>query len=118
MLEFKEITNCFPRIAKVRMPSFIGDIDIYVYQSPFLNCQMFSIGGLNQLLYVDDEVISSFIKGCIKFTIKTQLCIDLMRDHSKIILSKLEPYIDEINSMEYINTNGTKMVIHVIKLKQ
>lgn len=115
-IEFRELTNDFPKVAKVRTRN--SSDDIYIYQTPFLNCQMFSIGGVNKLLIRDDEYVNAFIKKCIDYTGKKQLCIDVTRGESKFILDRLTPYIREINSMEYINGNGTEMVIHVIKLKQ
>lgn len=113
-IKFTEITNNLPKVAKTRVTLYD---DVYIYATPFLNCQMFSIGGVNKLLIRDDEFISEFIKKCKDYTGKKQMCIDVTRVESKFIIDKLRPHIEEINSMEYINNNETKMVIHVIKLK-
>lgn len=107
----------FPRIIHFSIPSSDGDSTIHVYESPFKNCQTFTIGGANRLDLYSKENMKLLFKEIVGILGRTQLVIDTNDECTEDILSKLNDIAYNIQSMPYKSTNDSNMTLSLIQLK-
>ena len=79
----------FPRIIHFSIPNSDNDSTIHVYESPFKNCQTFTIGGANRLDLYSKENMKSLFKEIVGILNRTQLVIDTNDECTEDILDKL-----------------------------
>lgn len=103
--------NEFPRLW-----SFGRADNFRVFESPFGNCQSFSIIMAKELKFVDDADMRQLLKDIVKLTQRKQMVIDLNKDKSDDVIKKLEPYALNIISTPYVSTNGSNMIMHIVQL--
>ena len=113
-MEFKLISKDkdeFPRLWS------IGDSgEFKLFESPFGNCQSFSLIQARYIKYMEADDIKPFLKSLAGIVKRKQMIIDLNNDISDDIINKLKQYTINIVSTPYISTNGSKMVMHIIQL--
>ena len=107
----------FPRIIHFSIPNSDNDSTIHVYESPFKNCQTFTIGGANRLDLYSKEDMKSLFKKIVDILNRTQLVIDTNDECTEDILDKLNDIAYNIQSMSYKSTNDSSMTLSLIQLK-
>lgn len=90
------------------------DTHIFVHQSPFRNCQTFSIGEAGSLLSFPDEDIVTTVNYIRKITQKDQMIIDV---YDNSYNKKIEALFNIVGKLPYINLTGNSMVIYLLRLK-
>lgn len=93
----------------------ISDLDVYIFKSPFSNCQTYSIAGIDTIMSRDNKI--EILKAIQSRAQKTQLACDI----SQKWLSKLEEIFlkeDFIIKQPYKNETGSPMVMCLIKTKK
>lgn len=92
----------------------VSGLDVYIFKSPFSNCQTYSIAGIDSIMSKDSKME---ILRAIQFKIgKSQLSCDI----SEAWLPKLEeifPKEDFIIKQPYKNMTGSPMVMCLIKIR-
>ena len=107
----------FPRIIHFSILNSNNDSTIHVYESPFKNCQTFTIGGANRLDLYSKEDMKSLFKEIVGILNRTQLVIDTNDECTEGILDKLNDIAYNIQSMPYKSTNDSSMTLSLIQLK-
>lgn len=107
----------FPRIIHFSIPNSDSNSTIHVYESPFKNCQTFTIGGANRLDLYSKENMKLLFKEIVGILGRTQLVIDTNDECTEDILSKLNDIAYNIQSMSYKSTNDSSMTLSLIQLK-
>lgn len=107
----------FPRIIHFSIPNSGISSTIHVYESPFKNCQTFTIGGANRLDLYSKENMKLLFKEIVGILGRTQLVIDTNDECTEDILSKLNDIAYNIQSMPYKSTNDSNMTLSLIQLK-
>jgi len=115
-MEFKVelISRVHPKIWAVDYDGLCDTIQIV--HSPFGNCQTFSLMQAKQLRHLSDPELSLFLETACRVTDKTQMVIDLQYIMAEKILPKLKPLCKDIQKIEYISTNGSNMVLCLVKI--
>jgi hypothetical protein len=108
------VSKVHPKIWTVDCDEFCGNIQIV--HSPFGNCQTFSLMQAKQLIHLSDSELSLFLEKVCRVTDKTQMVIDLQAGMSKEIFPKLEPLCKHIQKIVYTSTNGSSMVLCLVKI--
>ena len=106
----------FPRIIHFSIPKS-DDSTIHVYESPFKNCQTFTIGGANRLDLYSKEDMKSLFKEIVGILNRNQLIIDTNDECTEDILDKIDDIAYNIQSMPYKSTNDSNMTLSLIQLK-
>ena len=107
----------FPRIIHFSIPNSCDNSTIHVYESPFKNCQTFTIGGANRLDLYSKEDMKSLFKKIVDILNRTQLVIDTNDECTEDILDKINDIAYNIQSMPYKSTNDSSMTLSLIQLK-
>lgn len=90
-------------------------LDFYLISSPFGNCQTSCLNYAKYIKGFEDEDIPKLIKGILELVPKKQMVIDIRMEDSPEVIAKLKPYFENIISTEYVSTNGSNMVMHLIQ---
>lgn len=114
--KFTELYYEFPKMIKVEMISAPFSSGMQLYESPFGNCQTFTIGNAFKLKhYNKEEVIELFKLIYDKFG-RQQVLIDLKEEHNEETLKAIEHIIVNKYSTRYVSTNGSHMNLNLIQL--
>lgn len=89
--------------------------DVTIINSPTGNCQMFSIKQFDRLLYMNDKKFKSIIQKAKSFTNKDILFLDINKFNLTKTLNKLNYCYDVIVKEQYHSSNGSTMVILILK---
>lgn len=88
-------------------------MDMKIIQSPFYNCQTFSIA------YIIDIITSPNLKDYLHYiytvTGKPQLIIDIKRDYELYIEKVFKPE-RRVFKQQYVNSNSTNMTIYLLRV--
>ena len=105
-------------------PSVIKINEQYIIGSPFANCQTFTIGNCRKFTIKTFQYIHYFFKKVQEnlmltgFSRKRLFIMDVAECDLAQIKYKLAPFIETIQEMPYVSTNGSNMVICLVKLDQ
>lgn len=115
--KFTELYSVFPAMIEVMMIDAPSSVKMQLYESPFGNCQTFTIGNAFKLkLYNKEEVIELFKLIYDKFG-RQQVLIDLKEEDNEKTLKAIEHIILNKYSTPYVSTNGSHMNLNLIQLK-
>lgn len=89
---------------------------IIVARNTFANCQTVTIGSAYKLAEIPKYAFERLISIIYSIIGKRQLVIDVTNNYKKSILKTFEDISSNIQSLDYISTNGSKMVIIIIHL--
>ena len=114
--KFTELYYEFPKMIEVMMIDAPFSSSMQLHESPFRNCQTFTIGNAFKLKYYNkEEVIELFKLIYDKFS-RQQVLIDLKEEHNEETLKAIEHIITNKYSTPYVNTNGSHMNLNLIQL--
>lgn len=114
--KFTELYYEFPKMIEVMMIDAPFSSRMQLYESPFGNCQTFTIGNAFKLKrYNKEEVIELFKLIYDKFG-RQQVFIDLKEEHNEETLKAIEHIIINKYSIPYVSTNGSHMNLNLIQL--
>ena len=115
--KFTELYYQFPKMIEVMMIDAPFSSRMQLYESPFGNCQTFTIGNAFKLKrYNKEEVIELFKLIYGKFG-RQQVLVDLKEEHNEETLKAIEHIILNKYSTPYVSTNGSHMNLNLIQLK-
>ena len=115
--KFTDLYYEFPEMIEVMMIDAPFSSNIQLYESPFGNCQTFTIGNAFKLKrYNKEEVIELFKLIYDKFG-RQQVLVDLKEEHNEETLKAIEHIIINKYSTPYVSTNGSHMNLNLIQLK-
>ena len=115
--KFTELYYQFPKMIQVIMINAPFSSNMQLYESPFGNCQTFTIGNAFKLKrYNKEEVIELFKLIYDKFG-RQQVLVDLKEEHNEETLKAIEHIIINKYSTPYVSTNGSHMNLNLIQLK-
>ena len=112
----KTIYDEFPRIFEIELIGSMFDSSIGVHESPFSNCQTFTIGRAYKLSYFKNEEIIELFQIIYEKISRRQFIIDLKDEHNESTLKSIESIIKEKYSIKYKSTNGSHMNLNIIQL--
>ena len=92
------------------------DSSIFVYESPFANCQTFTISMAYKLSYLEKEEVVELFEIIYEKIGRKQFIIDLKDEHNESALKSIEPIIKEKYSIKYKSTNGSHMNLNIVQL--
>lgn len=105
-------------------PGVIQIEEQFIIGSPFANCQTFTIGNCRIFTNSTFQYIHYFFKKVqenlmlTRFSRKRLFIMDVREHDLTNIKDKLTPFIETIQEMPYVSTNGSNMVICLVKLNQ
>ena len=115
--ELKYIQEQWPKYLKIKNKVLKYSSEAYLFQSPTSNCQMFSLAYAECIIGSSEEDIKLlFYKLYHRILAKKQFIIDVKQDKSDAILNTLKCIMKKKNSMKYVSSNGSKMVLHIIHM--
>lgn len=114
--ELKEEHYEFPRIISVKYLETGEDRFIRLMESPFNNCQSFSIARAYKLCELSTEEIIVLFKMIYQNFKRQQLVIDLKDENYEETLELLKCITKNKYSMPYISTNESSMIMNLIQL--
>lgn len=91
-----------------------GTISLYLVESPFANCQVFTLGNAQQLKYVSKDQIDDVYKELIKVVPKKLMMIDINQMYKPFFEEHFKGYIKM--SSDYNSTSGSKMCVMLIEV--
>ena len=106
----------FPRIFEIELIGSEFDSSIFVYESPFANCQTFTISRAYKLSYLEKEEVVELFEIIYGKISRRQFIIDLKDEYNESVLKSIEPIIKEKYSIKYKSTNGSHMNLNIIQL--
>lgn len=106
----------FPRIIRIDLTDSILYSGILLSESPFGNCQTFSISYASNLRHLNSEEVIHFFKIAYKLFKKKQFIIDVKDEYNKDVLKSIEIVTKEKHSIPYVSTNGSNMNLNLIQL--
>ena len=112
----RTIYDEFPRIFEIELIGSEFDSLILVYESPFANCQTFTIGLAYKLSYLKKEEVVELFKIIYEKISRKQFVIDLKDEFNESVLESIESVIKEKYSIKYKSTNGSHMNLNIIQL--
>jgi len=113
--EIKEIFTQYPHVWQIDNPAWARK-SFFVVESPFANCQTFCFNNAKNVLKIDDEYMSKFMKLLYQNIERRQFVMDVNLEYSEEILDKFRPFTKNIVSTQYKSTNGSDMVLHLLQL--
>ena len=116
-LKFTELYYQFPKMIQVEMISAPFSSGMQLYESPFGNCQTFTIGSAFTLKNCNKEEIIELFKLIYDKFGRQQVLIDLKEEHNEETLKAIEHIILNKYSTPYVSTNGSHMNLNLIQLK-
>lgn len=115
--KFTELYYQFPKMIQVDMIKAPFNGGVQLYESPFGNCQTFTIGSAFKLKdYSKEDIVELFKLIYAKFG-RRQVLIDLKEEYNEMTLKAIEHIISNKYSIPYISTNGSHMNLNIIQLK-
>ena len=114
--EFTEEHYQFPRVIAVNYLKTDEDKFIRIIESPFNNCQTFSISRAYKLSELDKEEIICLFKEIYKRIRRKQFVIDLKDDCNDSVLESIKHIVLNKYSTPYVSTNQSNMNLHIIQL--
>ena len=112
----KTIYDEFPRIFEIELIGSQFDSSIFVYESPFGNCQTFTISMAYKLSYLEKEEVVELFEIIYGKISRRQFVIDLKDEFNELVLKSIESIIKEKYSIKYKSTNGSHMNLNIIQL--
>lgn len=106
----------YPSVIQIEEQNIIG--------SPFANCQTFTIGNCRRFTNITFQYIHYFFKKVQEnlmltgFSQKRLFIMDVAEYDLAQIKYRLAPFIETIQEMPYVSTNGSNMVICLVRLNQ
>ena len=114
--KFTELYYEFPKMIQVIMINAPFSSSMQLYESPFGNCQTFTIGNAFKLKdYSKKDIVELFKLIYDKFG-RQQVLIDLEEKHNEETLKAIEHIIINKYSIPYISTNDSHMNLNLIQL--
>lgn len=111
--EFKILRRDFPKMWQCQNSGFVH---MRIFESPFCNCQTFTIGSARDISSMDEKTVENFVAYVVDMTGRRQAVIDLQFEISERVILKLRPHLsDEPISTPYTSTNGSNMIMHILK---
>jgi hypothetical protein len=95
----------------------IGSIQIQVTRWPTGNCQLSTVAYSQGIRLIKDQNIQVFMKHLAKVS-NTTVLFDLREEYYKPVMKKINRYVSKVNIKRYINTNGSNMIMCIIKLNR
>ena len=112
----KTIYDEFPRIFEIELIGSQFDSSIFVYESPFANCQTFTISMAYKLSYLEKEEVVELFEIIYGKTSRRQFIIDLKDEFNESVLESIESVIKEKYSIKYKSTNDSHMNLNIVQL--
>ena len=112
----KTIYDEFPRILKIELIGSEFDSLILVHESPFANCQTFTIGMAYKLSYLKKEEVVKLFEIIYEKIGRKQFVIDLKDEYNESVLESIGLIMKEKYSIKYKSTNGSHMNLNIIQL--
>lgn len=105
----------FPRMIHISIIDSNFDSNIHLYESPFANCQTFTIGHAYKLSFFDKEDIISLFEIIYELFKNKQMVIDVKDEYNKKVLDSINHIVRKKYSIKYKSTNGNKMNLNIIQ---
>jgi len=115
--KFTELYYQFPKMIELEIIGEDFRFNIQLYESPFGNCQTFTIGSAFKLKNCNKEEIIELFKLIYNKFGRQQVLIDLKEEHNEETLKAIEHIIINKYSTRYVSTNGSHMNLNLIQLK-
>ena len=106
----------FPRVFEMELIGSTLDLSIGVHESPFSNCQTFTISRAYKLQYLKNEEIIELFKIIYEKISRRQFVIDLKDECNESVLKSIESIVKEKYLIKYKSTNGSHMCLNIIQL--
>lgn len=116
LFEFTEINYQFPRTIEVEYKKYEGEEFIRISESPFGNCQTFTIAIAYKLRCLSNREITNLFKEIFSKLNKKQLVIDLKDEYNELTLKALKHITKNVITIPYISTNDSHMNLNIIQL--
>ena len=93
----------------------VNDVDkalFYVNGSTFANCQVFTIGCIYYITYLESkEAVKKTLQSALQYGGMKRLCVlDIKEDCLKDVIKELTPYLEKVvYDQPYTSTNGSNM---------
>ena len=114
--EFIEEHSLFPMVVSVTYLKNDEEKFIRIIQSPFNNCQTFSISKAYKLCELNSDEIAYLFKEIYKKFLRKQFVIDLKNDCNNEVLEAIKHITLNKYSIPYLSTNQSNMNLHIIQL--
>ena len=112
----RAIYDEFPRILGIELIDSKFNSLILVHESPFENCQTFTIGMAYKLSYLEKEEVVELFKIIYQTVGKSQFMIDLEDEYNELVLESIKSIIKEKYSIKYKSTNDSHMNLNIVQL--
>ena len=114
--KIRTVYDEFPRIFEIELIGSQFDSSIFVYESPFANCQTFTIGMAYKLSYLKKEEVVELFEIIYEKIGRKQFVIDLKDEYNELVLESMELIMKEKYSIKYKSTNGSHMNLNIVQL--
>ena len=114
--KIRTVYDEFPRMFEIELMGSMFDSSIGVHESPFANCQTFTISMAYKLSYLEKEEVVELFEIIYEKISRRQFIIDLKDEHNESALKSIEPIIKEKYSIKYKSTNGSHMNLNIVQL--
>ena len=106
----------FPRMISIEMIGSTHESLLYLYESPFGNCQTFTIGSAYKLSYFNQKDIIELFKTVYEFFGRHQLIIDVKTEYNEEVIARINHVIKKRYTKKYKSTNKSIMHLNLIQL--
>lgn len=112
-MKLKLIKVDYPQLYELFYDEGIS-LEVFLYVTPFCNCQTFCIGNVAQILSFKSEIVKDIFNLCCKTIQKRQCVIDINNYHLETFENKVRPLIQKEQHIDYINYNGSHMTLFLL----
>jgi len=114
--QFKLLKETHPSISSCSVSIAVpaGTLGLYLVESPFANCQVFTLGNAASLKHVPKEQIDAVYKEIVKVIPKKLMMIDINQAYKPFFEEHFKGYIKM--SSDYNSTSGSKMCVMLIEV--
>jgi hypothetical protein len=92
--------------------------DVYISKSPLNDCQTFTIGGIEYFLELNKKELKTVIELIRNKVYKRQCIVDFREEFLDRLKETFKPFVESFTTVPFESTNGTKMIVAVIKFKK